>query len=152
MIPTWLRGLAETVKKKSLLGICTRLFLCCLSTQDGILVKMGNKDIFILGEETFTTAKRESAMSSRRKKHCVALIGDIVRSRTLDASRRYRVQQKLSMLLDELNKRYSSSLISSFVVTLGDEFQGLLKEPRIVPDLVWRLEDSLEGVQVRIGM
>lgn len=95
--------------------------------------------------------ERASTMGTRHRGQCVALIGDIVKSRKLDGGRRYSVQQRLSSLLEEFNQVHQRSIISQFVVTLGDEFQGLLKSPQIIPDLLWQLESDLTDVQVRIG-
>lgn len=55
-----------------------------------------------------------------------ALIGDLIHSRDIPARRREEVQQRLRLLLDEMNTQFSDYLASPFLVTLGDEFQGLL--------------------------
>lgn len=62
-----------------------------------------------------------------------AVIGDLVGSRQL--SDRGAIQGALESTLRELNERFSEQLASRFVVTLGDEFQGLL-----------RLDASLEAI------
>ena len=54
-----------------------------------------------------------------------ALIGDIIESRSL--ANRARMQEALSQALNGLNERYQGHLASCFSLTLGDEFQGLLK-------------------------
>jgi hypothetical protein len=91
-------------------------------------------------------------MPNRPERECVALIGDIVRSRSLDEDTRYEVQQQMSALLDGFNEQYRGSIISRFVVTLGDEFQGLLKAPQVIPDLLWQLENHLPDVKIRLGI
>ena len=54
-----------------------------------------------------------------------ALIGDIIESRSL--ANRAKIQEALSQALNGLNERYQGHLASCFSLTLGDEFQGLLK-------------------------
>ena len=42
--------------------------------------------------------------------------------------------------------------MSKFVITLGDEFQGLLNSATIIPDLLWRLEEDLPQREFRVGV
>jgi hypothetical protein len=66
----------------------------------------------------------------------------MVSSRTLSASGRARVQEQFTELIKGLNRLYKDALQAKFVITLGDEFQGLLRNPQIVPELVWTLETN----------
>lgn len=88
----------------------------------------------------------------QQERQCVALIGDIVRSRSLPLAKRYDIQEQLNAVLEQFNEQYESSIVSRFVVTLGDEFQGLVKAPQIIPELVWQMENQLTEVKVRMGM
>lgn len=54
----------------------------------------------------------------------VAIIGDIKNSRELQD--RKQVQEKLEAVLNEINDTYDADIASKFLITLGDEFQGLL--------------------------
>jgi hypothetical protein len=81
----------------------------------------------------------------------VALIADMVSSRALSASGRARVQEKFTELIEVLNRLYKADLRAKFVITLGDEFQGLLRNPEIVPQLVWTLEKSFTARPLRLG-
>ncbi|MEL7058582.1 MAG: SatD family protein [Acidobacteriota bacterium] len=63
-------------------------------------------------------------MTSGGKRY-VAVIADLVRSRRLPD--RASVQERLEATLAELNDEFSSQIASDFIVTLGDEFQGLLE-------------------------
>ena len=81
----------------------------------------------------------------------IALIADMISSRALSASRRARVQEKFTDLIDGLNRLYKADLRARFVITLGDEFQGLLRNPEIVPQLVWTLEKSFTDRPLRLG-
>ncbi len=68
----------------------------------------------------------------------IAVIADIVASRSLP--QRAVWQRKLEEYLGELNSAYKENIASKFIVTLGDEFQGLLHAPDILPD-IWRTID-----------
>ena len=81
----------------------------------------------------------------------VALIADMVSSRALSPSGRARVQEKFTSLIEGLNRLYKADLQAKFVITLGDEFQGLLRNPQIIPQLVWTLETSFTARQLRLG-
>jgi hypothetical protein len=58
------------------------------------------------------------------KKQYVALIGDIVGSRQL--KNRRKVQEELETCLSALNSYFSKHIKAKFVITIGDEFQGLV--------------------------
>jgi len=55
----------------------------------------------------------------------IAIIGDIIASRSA-IENRYAVQEELKETLSKINELYESDIKSSFTLTLGDEFQGLL--------------------------
>jgi hypothetical protein len=55
----------------------------------------------------------------------IGLIGDIVKSRKLQ--NREKVQLELGKTLKNISQKYSQYIVSQFLITLGDEFQGLLK-------------------------
>lgn len=57
----------------------------------------------------------------------VALIGDVIASRRLPASARQRLQRNLRAVLAELDQRWREARAARFAITLGDEFQGLLR-------------------------
>jgi predicted DNA-binding protein YlxM (UPF0122 family) len=84
------------------------------------------------------------------KGRCIAIIGDIIGSRDLGSQRSY-AQKKLFLFLDEINKRYRDAIISTFTVTAGDEFQGLICKGDLIPDFIWYLESSLK-YRVRLGI
>lgn len=80
----------------------------------------------------------------------VAVIGDIVCSRTLRD--RGEVQQKLWGVLQAVNERYEEDIASDFMITLGDEFQGLLKRGAITMDIVEEIEDRMYPVSIRFAI
>ena len=83
---------------------------------------------------------------------CVGLIADLVGSRGFRDAARRDLQRNLDGLMGELNAKYSHAVLSKFLVTAGDEFQGLLREPDVVPDVVWDVEYRIADVDVRIGI
>lgn len=82
----------------------------------------------------------------------VAVIGDVVESRALPAGKRAQLQEELQDFLTTLNQGYSDAVQAEFVISTGDEFQGLLKDPSIVPDIVWATDLHLERARVRYGI
>lgn len=87
-----------------------------------------------------------------RTEPCIALIADMVRSRELSRIRRPRVQERFKEFVGYLNKTYSRNILSRFVITLGDEFQGLLSSATPIPDLMWDIEHRFSDRSLRVGM
>lgn len=80
----------------------------------------------------------------------VAVIGDMKSSRRLDARR--AVQAHLKEVLDTINRAYPEDLASSFMITLGDEFQGLLKTGASSIYIIDRIEREMYPVRLRFGL
>ena len=49
---------------------------------------------------------------------------------------RAKLQRRLQDVLDELNDRYEADLRSKFLITVGDEFQGLLRRGENLPRML----------------
>ena len=79
-----------------------------------------------------------------------AIIGDVKASKTL--SNRNDVQEKLKKVLNDVNRIYSSDIAAKFIVTLGDEFQGLLLKPSSIFQIAKYVQRELYPVKVRIGI
>lgn len=77
----------------------------------------------------------------------LAVIGDLRRSRALTA--RAAVQQRLETGLARVNRVLADELSAAFVVTLGDEFQGLLRRPEAAMPALALLEEELADLPVR---
>lgn len=80
----------------------------------------------------------------------VAVIGDIVKSRQL--VNRNEVQLLFQSLLEKINNEYSQAIASKFLITLGDEFQGLLTPDAPVYEIISSIMESVHPVQVRFGL
>ena len=79
-----------------------------------------------------------------------AIIGDINKSRELRG--RARVQKTFQGAVVAINHEYKDRIASKFVVTLGDEFQGLLKTPEDSLQCVRRFQELMGRVQFRFGI
>ena len=79
-----------------------------------------------------------------------AIIGDIVNSKKED--NRKELQNKLNRLLNRINETYDESLASNFLITLGDEFQGLLSDGRYLMEIIGEIEAEMHPVKFRIGI
>lgn len=80
-----------------------------------------------------------------------AIIGDIVKSREL-SSKRYNAQDNLNLILYEINQQYKDDLASQFIITIGDEFQGLITNPLILYNIIWLIENKFNYGNIRLGI
>lgn len=80
----------------------------------------------------------------------MAVIGDLRGSRAL--ADRAAVQQRLESGLVAVNRRLEGELAAAFVVTLGDEFQGLLRRPQTAMAALDALEEELGDLPVRYAL
>lgn len=79
-----------------------------------------------------------------------AIIGDIVHSKEI--VHRIEFQNKLKCVLEQINSDYDEEIASNFVITLGDEFQGLLLNPRYILEIIERIKFETYPVKVRFGI
>ena len=79
-----------------------------------------------------------------------AIIGDIKGSKSLKDRR--EVQMSLREVLDEINSVYHEDIASNFLITLGDEFQGLLRSPRHTLKIVKDIQTKMYPTKFRIGI
>ena len=83
-------------------------------------------------------------------KQYIAIIGDIKNSRKID--NRKEVQTKLNGVLDEINQTYCEEIAAGFLITLGDEFQGLLLNGKSVMKMIQKIEKSMYPIELRYGI
>jgi len=80
----------------------------------------------------------------------VAIIGDIINSRLI--SNRFEIQEKLIKTLEEINLKYSDNIESNFMITLGDEFQGLLKDGANIINIIEFIQIKMYPIRIRFGI
>ncbi|MCR5808277.1 MAG: SatD family protein [Clostridiales bacterium] len=56
-----------------------------------------------------------------------ALIGDLIGSKKLNAEQRHEAQEKLRAALELVNREFEKGVASKFLITIGDECQGLME-------------------------
>ena len=79
-----------------------------------------------------------------------AIIGDIIESKKI--SNRFESQIKLNHVLEDINRKYQGSISSRFMITLGDEFQGLLCDGNQVIDIIEFIQIKMYPIQIRFGI
>jgi SatD family (SatD) len=94
---------------------------------------------------------RRRPTSTKSAGNHVAVIGDMIASRSLAPSKRSRAQERFNALMDKLNDLYRDHLRAKFIITLGDEFQGLLLTSEIIPSLIWTIERLFTARVLRLG-
>ena len=83
---------------------------------------------------------------------CFALIGDMVASRELEPTQRADTQERFTAFVDGLNRRYKAGLLAGFIITTGDEFQGLIDDPAVLPDVIWDADTGFHDRVLRLGV
>lgn len=81
-----------------------------------------------------------------------AIIGDIVHSKAINSKLRNDVQNKLKQILEGINQRYSEDIAAKFIVTIGDEFQGLLHHPSQLLKIIDEIQFKMYPVRMRFGV
>ncbi|MCI9151142.1 MAG: hypothetical protein HFI42_11725 [Lachnospiraceae bacterium] len=80
----------------------------------------------------------------------VAIIGDIKGSKQI--SNRSQIQKKLGHVLKDVNETYKADISAKFIITLGDEFQGLLGRSKYVFDIIKFIQKEMYPVRLRFGV
>lgn len=80
----------------------------------------------------------------------IAIIGDIKKSKELE--NRKNIQVRLNYVLSEINEKYNSVISAKFMITLGDEFQGLLCSGDRVLDIIEEIQRQMYPVEIRFGI
>lgn len=91
-----------------------------------------------------------TGLAKRGERRYLAVIGDVRRSR--QAKERAEIQKRLETGIQLINRKHKGALASGFVITLGDEFQGLLADPVALIRILAALEAALAGVSLRYGI
>lgn len=80
----------------------------------------------------------------------LALIADVIDSKIVQE--RFDLQKQLEITLQKMNGLFADYLASCFTLTLGDEFQGLLKVEAPVFQIIDTLRSELKPTQLRFGI
>ncbi|MEA3288218.1 MAG: SatD family protein [Candidatus Marinimicrobia bacterium] len=82
----------------------------------------------------------------------IGIIGDIISSRELSGYQRQDVQKNFKKVMRDLNNKYRNEILSKFVNTTDDEFQGLLNGGERIQEIIWDVEMSMYPNKVRFGV
>ena len=80
----------------------------------------------------------------------IVIIGDIINPRKIE--KRGEVQERLKEILRDVNEKYNADIVAPFMITLGDEFQGLLHNGRNALKIVEELRSKLYPIRIRVGI
>ena len=80
----------------------------------------------------------------------LALIADVIDSKMVQE--RFDLQKQLEITLQKINGLFADYLASCFTLTLGDEFQALLKVDAPVFQIIDTLRSELTPTQLRFGI
>src|SRR3990172_1671185 len=80
----------------------------------------------------------------------LAVIADIVRSRAI--TDRGAFQKRLARAIASVNKRFAQTIASKLVLTVGDEFQGLLASEDQIVAMLASLRSGIHPVELRFGI
>lgn len=92
-----------------------------------------------------------SRFAKKTESDFLAIIGDLAGSRRLPD--RSVIQQRLEGALVRLNGSLpAGALASRFVITVGDEFQGMLRQPDAALTALLHLEEAEPAIRIRYGI
>lgn len=80
----------------------------------------------------------------------VAIIGDIIDSKNIE--NRNKIQEKLNKILNKVNQDYEGYIVSKWTITLGDEFQVLLKPNLEIFKMLDYISYEMEDINIRFGI
>ena len=79
-----------------------------------------------------------------------AIIGDIMGSRNIKD--RSSIQILLNNILEKINSKYADDIAAKFLITIGDEFQGLLKTPDNLFEIIDNINFDFHPNKLRFGI
>ena len=79
-----------------------------------------------------------------------AIIGDIKQSKSIKTRR--EIQNRLKAILDLINNDFDEDIAAKFIITLGDEFQGLLSSAKNIIQIIDRIQFNLFPIRLRFGI
>jgi predicted XRE-type DNA-binding protein len=91
-------------------------------------------------------------MEANPNENLIAIIGDIVDSKKIPIDKRNLYQNKLKEVLSQINKRYEEEICSNFIITLGDEFQGVINSATHLFNMIEMVEMAMDPIHLRFGI
>lgn len=80
----------------------------------------------------------------------LAVIGDIIGSRNIED--RKEIQEKLNEILGDVNIGYKKYIVSKWTITLGDEFQVLIKPNLEIFKMLDYIAYKMDPIKIRFGI
>ncbi len=80
----------------------------------------------------------------------IAVVADIKSSKHLEE--RAKIQEKLHTLLQTINTEYAADIAANFLITLGDEFQGILHSGARLLEIILHIKAEMAPVALRFGV
>lgn len=81
-----------------------------------------------------------------------AVIGDLVGSRSLNPQDRVQVKKRFQTVLDGVNERFKDQIVSQFLITVGDEAQGILYYPNYCYHIIRKIQIELAPTKIVFGL
>ena len=85
------------------------------------------------------------------KKYCM-IVADIVSSQEIDLCDRAKLQETLRNTLERINYDYQSIILTPFIITLGDEFQGALYDSSKALEILEKIKYEIAPNRIRVGI
>lgn len=80
----------------------------------------------------------------------IAVIVDVVGSRAI--ANHAKFQKRLAQTITSINESFAQAIASRFVLTVGDEFQGLLASADPIVQILASLRSPIHPVELRFGI
>ncbi|MGL5276623.1 SatD family protein [Myroides sp.] len=77
------------------------------------------------------------------------LMADVIGSRTTD---QVILMKEFKFCVDYINNKYKSSLLSPLTITLGDEFQGVIKDANTAVEIIISIEEYIISKSINMKL
>ena len=91
-------------------------------------------------------------MHTTSKQIYAAVTVDIIGSTAMYESTGEPIRARLLTVLESINRRFEDYLAVPFGITLGDEFQGLVRDVRATPYIIYHIRAELIPLRCREGV
>lgn len=80
----------------------------------------------------------------------ISITGEIMES--IHTENKEQVKKNLAMALDEINQEYEDDISVKFMMTVGDEFQGLICRGANIMKMILELKNKMHPARLRFGI